>query len=420
MSAIDLSNINMNEDLYKSSTAQKAAAAAAASKNDTVTHDDFLKLLVTQMTNQDPLKPMQDTEMMAQFAQLQTLDNQRSMTDAMISMRQEYAVQGASSMIGKQVTSVTSNGTTTSGIVVSVDYDTADKKTVMLRLDSGKTVYYSDIKKVENVETLPSIQEAAGLMQKYVVGVGTDGKAYEGIVKNVTTKGKMIYVETYEGDSFPVDGIAQVRELTAYENTQLQEALLLISSYVEAVEHDADGNETARKSGIVQDVYRKNGQYWVETWGGDGIYIKDITKAEYLTTSQLEDMESSKKYVDRFVRANNGRALGIVEGFFFQEGEFYLSTTRGEALRLDSIYTARNATDSDRADYGGTGDMTELQKLNLKKAVKEQLGKSYTGYDASGDLKTGIVRDIYYRDKTIWYGLEDGSELVSPASLVGV
>lgn len=420
MSTIDLSNINMNEDLYKSSTAQKAAAAASANKNDTVTHDDFLKLLVTQMTNQDPLKPMQDTEMMAQFAQLQTLDNQRSMTDAMVSMRQEYAVQGASSMIGKQITSVTSNGTTTSGIVVSVDYDTADKKTVMLRLDTGATVYYSDIKKVENVETPPSIQEAAGLMQKYVVGIGADGKAYEGIVKNVTTKGKLIYVETYEGDSFPVDGIAQVRELTAYENTQLQEALLLINAYVEAVEYDSDGNETARKSGVVQDVYRKNGQYWVETWGGEGIYIKDVTKAEYLNTSQLEDMESCKKYVDRFVRANNGRALGIVEGFFFQEGKFYLYTTRGEALRLDSVYSARNATDSDYDDYGGMGDMTELQKLNLKNATKNQLGKSYTGYDVNGDLKTGIVRDIYYRDKTIWYGLEDGTELISPASLVGV
>ncbi|MBN2227390.1 MAG: flagellar hook capping protein [candidate division Zixibacteria bacterium] len=45
--------------------------------------DDFLQLLVTQLTNQDPLEPMSDTEYIAQLAQFSSLEQLQNLNDSM-------------------------------------------------------------------------------------------------------------------------------------------------------------------------------------------------------------------------------------------------------------------------------------------------------------------------------------------------
>jgi len=42
--------------------------------------DEFLKILITQLTNQDPTEPMQDREFIAQMAQFSTLEQMTNMT----------------------------------------------------------------------------------------------------------------------------------------------------------------------------------------------------------------------------------------------------------------------------------------------------------------------------------------------------
>lgn len=423
--AVDTSSINKSENYYTSSTkeAEDAASVVNSGESDNVTHEDFLMLLVTQLSNQDPLNPMQDTDMMAQFAQLQQLDNQKAMTDAMLEMRDEYAVQGATSMIGKQVTSMDLNGVEQTGVVVSTFKDDG---AVRLKLDDGTIVTYNDISNVEDMDNLPDINAASSMMQKYVVGVDENAKAFEGIVKNVTTRNGQIYLTTYEGDSIPMIGVAQIRELTSAEKTELDDAVALLNQYVESEQLDNQGNPDGIKSGIVKDIFRKDGQYWVETWGGQGIYIKDIDTHQNLTTEQVEDMEKCKNYVDRFIKANNGNmAGGIVEGFFFKGDEFYLYTSRGEAISVDDVYSVRNATNDDYDDYGNVDGLSELQILNLQNAIENNLGKSFSGYTPNNEEISGTVDSIYYKrgydgSIAIMFGLKEGGEAISPASLMGI
>ncbi|MDO9224430.1 MAG: flagellar hook assembly protein FlgD [Pseudomonadota bacterium] len=91
-----------------------AALAAQLSGTKTTTaadtaaelSDRFLKLLVTQLKNQDPMSPMENAELTSQLAQMSTVEGvnklNTSMDGMLTQMRATQALQGAS-LIGRQV-----------------------------------------------------------------------------------------------------------------------------------------------------------------------------------------------------------------------------------------------------------------------------------------------------------------------------
>jgi flagellar basal-body rod modification protein FlgD len=73
---------------------------------------DFLKLLTTQMANQDPMNPISDTSQIAQLAQFSSLQSMNSLLT-------NSQLESASNLIGKNVTLNDSNDGTVSGTVDS-------------------------------------------------------------------------------------------------------------------------------------------------------------------------------------------------------------------------------------------------------------------------------------------------------------
>ena len=80
--------------------------AVASASDSTVTADRFLKLLVAQMQNQDPLSPMDNAQVTSQMAQINTvtgIDKLNSTVQGLSSQfMQLQAVQGAS-LVGRDV-----------------------------------------------------------------------------------------------------------------------------------------------------------------------------------------------------------------------------------------------------------------------------------------------------------------------------
>lgn len=73
--------------------------------------DDFMKLLVTKLENQDPLKPMEDEDFIAQLAQFAALEQMSNIADGINSSNQWDLLQMqslnnamASSLIGREIT----------------------------------------------------------------------------------------------------------------------------------------------------------------------------------------------------------------------------------------------------------------------------------------------------------------------------
>ncbi len=82
--------------------------------------NEFLQLLVTQMRNQDPLSPMQDTEFIAQMAQFTSLEQSRQMRDDMKELKDREGFQQAVGLMGQSVTVKVNEEETLTGVVSEV------------------------------------------------------------------------------------------------------------------------------------------------------------------------------------------------------------------------------------------------------------------------------------------------------------
>jgi len=85
--------------------------------------DEFLKLLISQMQNQDPLKPMDSAATIAQLAQFSSLEQMQNMSTQMESQRKENAVTSAVALTGQAVSVVLASGASTYGVVDSVVWE---------------------------------------------------------------------------------------------------------------------------------------------------------------------------------------------------------------------------------------------------------------------------------------------------------
>ncbi|WP_010269560.1 flagellar hook assembly protein FlgD [Paenibacillus senegalensis] len=68
---------------------------------ETLGKDDFLKILLTQLANQDPMQPMQDREFIAQMAQFTSVEQMTNMANEMKLLRQSIGMSPG--LIGKEI-----------------------------------------------------------------------------------------------------------------------------------------------------------------------------------------------------------------------------------------------------------------------------------------------------------------------------
>ena len=84
--------------------------------NNQLGKDDFLKLLITQLSNQDPTNPMENTEFIAQMAQFSSLEQMTNMNESFGRMASMINSSQAATTIGKTV-EIDASDTTTRGVV---------------------------------------------------------------------------------------------------------------------------------------------------------------------------------------------------------------------------------------------------------------------------------------------------------------
>lgn len=137
----------------------------------TLTQNDFLKLMTSQLKNQDPLKPLDNSEFVSQMAQFSTVSGiqnlQTSFSTLASSLTSSQALQ-ASSLVGRNVLSPTSSVGLSAGGVASLAIDAPVSGNVIVNISdaSGQLIRRIDLG-----------SQSAGLTQFQWDGLDSSGVA---------------------------------------------------------------------------------------------------------------------------------------------------------------------------------------------------------------------------------------------------
>jgi flagellar basal-body rod modification protein FlgD len=97
-----------------------APSSSSTIPTQTLSQADFLKLVVAQMSNQDPMNPQSDTEFISQMASFSALQESQTTESDISGMRSDQQVQQANDLIGRSVDIQSGNSLPVSGVITSV------------------------------------------------------------------------------------------------------------------------------------------------------------------------------------------------------------------------------------------------------------------------------------------------------------
>ena len=140
----------LNQVQVPLASARAATAPTTTTAGKSLGKQDFLKLLMAQLQNQDPMKPMDDTQMIAQMAQFSALEASQQLNSTMQTSNNMQTVLQAGALIGKYIQANQSDGTRTTGAVTSVGLTTTNGVTSPTIQINGTDVDYSTITKVSS------------------------------------------------------------------------------------------------------------------------------------------------------------------------------------------------------------------------------------------------------------------------------
>ncbi len=131
-----------------SSASSGSQGASSTGSSKQLGKQDFLKLLLAQLQNQDPLKPVDDTQMIAQMAQFSALEATQALNSTMQRANNMQTIAQAGALIDKYIEANQADGSAIKGAVTGVNFTTTDGVVSPTVLVNGKDVDYSTIVKI--------------------------------------------------------------------------------------------------------------------------------------------------------------------------------------------------------------------------------------------------------------------------------
>jgi flagellar basal-body rod modification protein FlgD len=112
-----------NVGAASSTGAVDSGANASTTTNNSIaslSSNEFLQLLVTELTNQNPLSPMDPSAMVQQTSSLSMVQLLNSVSSELQSLQSQEGVVNAANLIGQTVSYTTASGAQGSGVVSGV------------------------------------------------------------------------------------------------------------------------------------------------------------------------------------------------------------------------------------------------------------------------------------------------------------
>jgi flagellar basal-body rod modification protein FlgD len=128
---------------------QSASTADQASSAFGLSFESLLKIILTQLTYQDPLKPMDNFEFVSQLAQFSQIQQGQSMNDRLEQLVSAQATSHATGLLGTRV-DVPAGAATISGKVTAISFQNG-APSVTIQTDDQRTINNIAISSISQV-----------------------------------------------------------------------------------------------------------------------------------------------------------------------------------------------------------------------------------------------------------------------------
>lgn len=130
-------------------TASTSGTTLTSTSTDNVNKEDFLRLLIAQLQNQDPLNPIENQEFVAELATFSSLEQQQSQTkllEQIVAGQQSNATSQALSLIGKEATVIGNQFTFQPGEPVHFVFQAPQAGAIPVQVtDASGRIVYNDV-----------------------------------------------------------------------------------------------------------------------------------------------------------------------------------------------------------------------------------------------------------------------------------
>jgi len=186
---IDTQNQDYISSLQKTTDPKKNAP------NQQLDQADFLRLLTTQLANQDPNKPMDPTNFVTDLTQMSQLESTNKMNESMLAMTnslQSMQVMQSASLIGKNVQAVGDLLSHQQGTISDIKLDLKESLTdvnVMISNDSGpvQELFLDDLPAGEKIAQWDGIDKLGNVMPSDDYKLTVYGTNPSGDIKTIDT-----------------------------------------------------------------------------------------------------------------------------------------------------------------------------------------------------------------------------------------
>ena len=131
-------NVTSATSTATATSAQSTDTTANLSSTDSLDYNSFLTLLIAQMKNQDPTKPMESTDFVAQLATFSQVEQSVQSNSKLDQILQSTVLSQAGSLIGREITSADGK---TSGVISEVKIKSGG---IVAVLEGGKEITVGD------------------------------------------------------------------------------------------------------------------------------------------------------------------------------------------------------------------------------------------------------------------------------------
>lgn len=112
--------------------------------------NDFTKIILQELTRQDPLAPNDSNQLMQQIATIRSIQSNTDLSDSLVQISSDNSFASAANMIGKVATGLCTDATRKTDEVVAAERTSVG---MLLTLKTGKTMLMNNVEGVVDKAT---------------------------------------------------------------------------------------------------------------------------------------------------------------------------------------------------------------------------------------------------------------------------